>query len=66
LPSAAPVVLTSDRSFKALGIVGLLRITASPEVALKSDCTFTSAPVAIPDSFVFSASVKALVSEFAS
>ena len=37
LPFAAPVVLTSDKSLRAPGIVGLFNITASPVVAAQLD-----------------------------
>ena len=36
------------------GIVGLLRIKASPSVAFQSALTFTSAPAAIPANLVLS------------
>ena len=46
-----------------VGIVGLFCINASLAVFVSNQlaCTFTSAPVAIPDNLVFSASVKAFV-----
>ena len=34
------------------GIVGLLSICASPDVAFQSDWTFTSAPIAIPSNLL--------------
>ena len=46
-----------------VGIVGLFKTCASPLEAFQSLCTFTSAPVAIPLSLVFSADVNSLSAE---
>lgn len=50
------------RSLTFVGIVGLFTIYASDveSVTDQSDCTFTSAPVAIPASLVFSVEVIAI------
>ncbi len=54
----APEVDTSLSPPKVVGIVGLFKISASPLLAVQSDCTLTSAPEAMPFSLFFSAVVK--------